>query len=51
MALVFVAVLPVLAIGMGILMKVVGPVFERAFKIYDRHEHGRTGKCARHPRC
>ena len=29
-------VLPILAIGMGILMKVVGPVFERAFKIYDR---------------
>jgi len=28
--------LPILAIGMGILMKVVGPVFERAFKIYDR---------------
>ena len=36
MALVFLAVLPILAIGMGILMKVVGPVFERAFKIYDR---------------
>ena len=36
MALVFPAVLPILAIGMGILMKVVGPVFERAFKIYDR---------------
>ena len=35
-ALVFLAVLPILAIGMGILMKVVGPVFERAFKIYDR---------------
>ena len=33
MALVFLAVLPILAIGMGILMKVVGPVFERAFKI------------------
>ena len=36
MALVFLAVLPILAIGMCILMKVVGPVFERAFKIYDR---------------
>lgn len=36
MALVFLAVLLILAIGMGILMKVVGPVFERAFKIYDR---------------
>ena len=36
MALVFLAVLPILAIGMGILMKVVSPVFERAFKIYDR---------------
>ena len=36
MALVFLAVLPILAIGLGILMKVVGPVFERAFKIYDR---------------
>ncbi len=36
MALVFLAVLPILAIGMVILMKVVGPVFERAFKIYDR---------------
>ena len=36
MALVFLAVLPILAIGMGILMKVVGPVFERAVKIYDR---------------
>lgn len=36
MALVFLAVLPILAIGVGILMKVVGPVFERAFKIYDR---------------
>ena len=36
MALVFLAVVPILAIGMGILMKVVGPVFERAFKIYDR---------------
>ena len=36
MALIFLAVLPILAIGMGILMKVVDPVFERAFKIYDR---------------
>ena len=36
MALVFLAVLPILAIGMGILMKVVDPVVERAFKIYDR---------------
>ena len=40
MALVFLAVLPILAIGMGILMKVVGPVFERAFKIYDRMNTG-----------
>ena len=36
MALVFLAVQPILAIGMGILMKVVDSVFERAFKIYDR---------------
>ncbi len=36
MALVFLAVAPVLAIGLGILMKVVGPIFERVFKIYDR---------------
>ena len=36
MALIFLAVLPILAIGMGILMKTVGPIFERAFKIYDR---------------
>lgn len=51
MALVFLAVLPILAIGMGILMKVVGPVFERAFKIYDRMNTVVPGKCARHPRC
>ena len=36
MALVFLAVAPVLAIGLGILMHVVGPIFERVFKIYDR---------------
>ncbi len=36
MALIFLAVAPVLAIGLGILMKVVSPVFERVFKIYDR---------------
>ena len=36
MALVFLAVAPVLAIGLGILMTVVGPIFERVFKIYDR---------------
>ena len=51
MALVFLAVLPILAIGMGILMKVVGPVFERAFKIYDRMNTVVQEKCARHPRC
>lgn len=42
MALVFLAVLPILAIGMGILMKVVDPVFERAFKIYDRMNSAKT---------
>ena len=36
LALVFLCVLPVLAIGLGILMKTVGPVFERVFKTYDR---------------
>ena len=36
LALVFLAVLPVLAIGLGLLMKFVGPVFERVFKTYDR---------------
>ena len=36
MALIFLAVAPVLAIGLGILMRIVGPVFERVFKIYDR---------------
>ena len=36
MALIFLAVAPVLAIGLGILMKVVGPIFERVFKVYDR---------------
>ncbi|MGI6182061.1 MAG: ABC transporter ATP-binding protein [Agathobaculum sp.] len=35
-ALIFLAVLPVLAVGMGVLMRLVGPVFERVFKIYDR---------------
>ena len=40
MALIFVAVLPVLAIGLGILMKMVGPVFERVVKIYDRLNTG-----------
>lgn len=33
---VFLAVLPVLAIGLGILMKIVSPVFARVFKTYDR---------------
>ena len=36
LALIFLAVLPVLAIGLGLLMKFVGPVFERVFKTYDR---------------
>ncbi len=36
LALVFVAVLPILGIGIGILMFLVGPVFERVFKTYDR---------------
>lgn len=36
LALVFLAVLPVLGIGMGILLYAVNPVFERVFKIYDR---------------
>ncbi len=36
LALVFVAVLPILGIGVGILMFLVGPVFERVFKTYDR---------------
>jgi len=36
LAMVFLAVLPVLGIGVGILMKMVGPVFERVFKTYDR---------------
>ena len=33
---VFLAVLPVLAIGLGILMKIVSPVFTRVFQTYDR---------------
>ncbi|MDO4269380.1 MAG: ABC transporter ATP-binding protein [Eubacteriales bacterium] len=36
LAWVFLGVLPVLAVGLGLLMKVVGPVFERVFKTYDR---------------
>ena len=36
LALVFLGVLPILAIGLGLLMKFVGPVFERVFKTYDR---------------
>ena len=36
LALVFLAVLPILGIGLAVLMKVVGPIFERVFKIYDR---------------
>lgn len=35
LALVFLGVMPVLAIGLGILMKIVGPVFARVFKTYD----------------
>ena len=33
---IFLGVLPVLAIGLGLLMKFVGPIFERVFKTYDR---------------
>ena len=33
---VFLAVLPILAIGLGILMKIVSPVFTRVFQTYDR---------------
>ena len=36
LALVFLGVLPVLAIGLGLLMRFVAPVFERVFKTYDR---------------
>ncbi len=36
LAMVFLAVLPILSIGVGVLMKKVGPVFERVFKLYDR---------------
>lgn len=36
LALVFLAVLPILGIGLGILMKTVGPIFERVFQTYDR---------------
>ena len=36
LALIFLCVLPVLAIGLGLLMKSVAPVFERVFKTYDR---------------
>ncbi len=36
LAMVFLAVLPILGIGVGLLMKKVGPVFERVFKLYDR---------------
>lgn len=36
LALIFLGVLPVLAIGLGLLMKSVAPVFERVFKTYDR---------------
>ncbi len=36
LAMVFVAVLPILGIGIGLLMTLVGPVFERVFKTYDR---------------
>ena len=36
LALIFLCVLPILAIGLGVLMKIVAPVFERVFKTYDR---------------
>ncbi len=36
LALIFLGVLPVLAVGMGLLMTFVGPIFERVFKIYDQ---------------
>ena len=36
LALIFLGVLPVLALGLGLLMKFVGPIFERVFKTYDR---------------
>ena len=36
LALIFLGVLPVLAIGLGLLMKFVGPIFERVFRTYDR---------------
>ena len=36
LALIFLGVLPVLAIGLCLLMKFVGPIFERVFKTYDR---------------
>ena len=36
LALIFLGVLPVLAIGLSLLMKFVGPIFERVFKTYDR---------------
>ncbi len=36
LAMIFLAVLPILGIGVGILMKLVGPVFEQVFKTYDR---------------
>ena len=36
LALIFLGVLPVLAIGLGLRMKFVGPIFERVFKTYDR---------------
>ena len=36
LAWVFLGVLPVLAVGLGILMKIVSPVFARVFKTYDR---------------
>ena len=36
LALVFLGVLPILAVGLGVLMKLVAPVFERVFRTYDR---------------
>lgn len=36
LALVFLAVLPILMIGLGILMRLVGPIFRQVFKTYDQ---------------
>lgn len=36
LAMIFVAVIPFMAIALAILMKVVGPIFEKVFKTYDK---------------